>query len=81
MVSASYWHATGTVCSPSPGLASPSVDEYKAQHDDENDAEHKHQAASAEAMTRRRDERDTGHHYTAPTECYAQRDARCHDTS
>jgi hypothetical protein len=54
MVSVSFWHATGTVCSP-PGLASPSVHKYKAQHDYKNDAEHKHQAANAEAMTRLRD--------------------------
>ena len=63
MVSGSFWHATGTVCSPPSGVASPSVHKYKAQHDDKNEAEHKHQAANAEAMTRRRDERDTGHHY------------------
>ena len=72
MVSVSFWHATGTVCSP-PGLASPSVHKYKAQHDYKNDAEHKHQAANAEAMTRLRDQRDTGHRYTVPRECYAQR--------
>ena len=72
MVSVSFWHATGTVCSP-PGLASPSVHKYKAQHDYKNDAEHKHQAANAEAMTRLRDQRDTGHRNTVPRECYAQR--------
>jgi integrase len=72
MVSVSFWHATGTVCRP-PGLASPSVHKYKAQHDYKNDAEHKHQAANAEAMTRLRDHRDTGHRYTVPRECYAQR--------
>jgi hypothetical protein len=72
MVSVSFWHATGTVCRP-PGLASPSVHKYKAQHDYKNDAEHKHQAPNAEAMTRLRDHRDTGHRYTVPRECYAQR--------
>ena len=80
-VCASFWHATGTVCSlppapvcsTAPGLASPSVHKYKAQHDYKNDAEHKHQAANAEAMTRLRDQRDTGHRNTVPRECYAQR--------
>ena len=49
-VCASFWHATGTVCSlppapvcsPAPGLASPSVHKYEAQHDYKNDTEDKH---------------------------------------
>ncbi len=75
-VCASFWHATGTVCSlppapvcsTAPGLASPSVHKYEAQHDYKNDAEDKHKTADAEAMARLRDKRDTGQHYLAPTE-------------
>ena len=67
-VCASFWHATGTVCSlppapvcsTAPGLASPSVHKYEAQHDYKNDAEDKHKTADAEAMARLRDKRDTG---------------------
>jgi hypothetical protein len=56
------------VCSTAPGLASPSVHKYEAQHDYKNDAEDKHKTADAEAMARLRDKRDTGQHYLAPTE-------------
>jgi len=76
VVCASFWHATGTVCSlppgpvcsPAPGLASASVHKYKAQHDYKNDAEDKHKTADAEAMARLRDKRDTSQHHHAPTE-------------
>jgi len=75
-VSAAFWHATATVCSlppgpvcsPAPGLASPSVYKYDTQHDYNNNAKHKDQTADAEAMARLRDKRDTGQHYLAPTE-------------
>ena len=75
-VSASFWHATGTarsslpgpVWSPAPGLASPSVYKYEAQHDYNNDAKHKDQTADAEAVARLRDKCDTGQHYLAPSE-------------
>jgi hypothetical protein len=75
-VCASFWHATDTVCSlspapvcsPAPGLASPSVHKYEAQHDYKNDAEDQHKTADAEAIARLRDKRDTGQHYLAPTE-------------
>ncbi|HUC22575.1 MAG TPA: hypothetical protein VMA73_07705, partial [Streptosporangiaceae bacterium] len=58
----------GPVCSPAPGLASPSVYKYDTQHDYNNNAKHKDQTADAEAMARLRDKRDTGQHYLAPTE-------------
>jgi hypothetical protein len=76
VVSASSWHATGTVRglppgpvrTPSPGLASPSVHKYEDHQDYNNDTKHKHETADAEAMTRLRDKRDIGQHYLVPTE-------------
>jgi hypothetical protein len=75
-VSAAFRPATGTVCSlppgpvcsPAPGLASPSVHKYDTQHDYNNNAKHKDQTAGAEAMARLRDKRNTGQHYLASTE-------------
>jgi hypothetical protein len=58
----------GPVRGPPPGRVSPSVHAHEDQHDEQQDDDDKH-ASAGEVMTRPADDnRDTGHHYLAPTE-------------
>ena len=85
VVSASLWHATGTVCSPppvpvcspSPGLVSPCVHTYEDQRDEHKNADHK------PPIAREADVMDwPAAHYVAPTEeLESGRDPQSHDTS
>jgi hypothetical protein len=75
VVSASFWHATGAVSSPPPGLVSSqppkpvssAVHTYEDQHDYQNDDQQK-QPSAGEVNRMRCDDRDTSHHYLASAE-------------
>ena len=78
VVSASFWHVTGTVYSPPsgpaygppPGPVSPYIHTYEDQHDQQKDAEHKHPIAREDDVMRAQTIRDTSHrHLPLPGSC------------